>query len=63
MDEELKKLMLDGFKQINDRLDTIDNRLDRMEKKLDVIEEQTKNLTEFKQAIKDSANDLIKKIS
>ncbi len=54
--EEFQKLVLD-------KLTSIDNRLDRIEKKIDVIEEQTKGLTEFKQAVKESATDLIKKIS
>ncbi len=54
--EEFQKLVLEGIADLKKDMQFVKD-------KLRVIEDQTKNLTEFKQTIKDTATDLIKKIS
>ena len=54
--EEFQKLVLGSLTELKTDMKEVKS-------KLNIIEEQTKNLTEFKQTIKDSALELSKKIS
>jgi len=61
--DEFQKAVLNQLNNISSRLTSLEEEVKEVKEIVLRTEEQTKNLTEFKQVIKDTATDLIKKIS
>lgn len=61
--EEFQKLVLKKLDNIETRLDNLESEVKEVKEIVLRTEEQTKGLSEFKQAVKESTEDLIKKIS
>jgi len=61
--EDFQKTVLNQLNNIASRLINLEKEVKEVKEILLRTEEQTKNLTEFKQVIKDTATELIKKIS
>jgi hypothetical protein len=61
--EDFQKTVLNQLNNIASRLINLEKEVKEVKEILLRTEEQTKNLTEFKQVKKDTATELIKKIS
>lgn len=61
--EEFQKIVLNKLNDITSRLTNLENEVKEVKEIVLRTEEQTKGLTEFKQAVKENAESLIKKIS